>query len=306
MTPPKTPVAIAVCTFARQTDLACLLESLLALEISDRIDASVIVVDNDGARSAEPVVSAFAARCPWPVRYVSEPEPGIPIARNRAIAEAGRQGFLAFVDDDETVAPDWLSELFDVAQKTRAAFVQGPLVMTVEDHSDTWWLHSDFFRHKIYPDLSPRSEGWTNNVMVDLSFVAEKNCRFDSALRYDGGSDTLFFRDLTAAGGQGRFAAKAKVYEVQKKSRLNWRWAILRQYRYGITRANTVLLRRPLGYALLYCTMSGGAMLGLGVLKLPAALVKGRAGLADGVALIARGTGVFSGAMGLKRQEYAR
>lgn len=99
MTPPKTPVTIAVCTFERQKDLACLLESLLALEISHRIDASVIVVDNDGARSAEPVVSAFAARCPWLVRYVSEPEPGIPIARNRRSPRPGGKAF----------SPSWMT-----------------------------------------------------------------------------------------------------------------------------------------------------------------------------------------------------
>lgn len=306
MTRQKIPIAIAVCTYARQTDLKCLLDSLLRQDIDAQISPRVIIVDNDGARSAEPVVNNFAPRCPWPVIYVSEPAPGIPMARNRAIAAAGEEGFLAFVDDDETVAPNWLSELFFVAQKTRATFVQGPLTMTVEDSRDTWWLKSDFFRHKSYPDLSPRSESWTNNVLIDLKFVAEKKCKFDAALRFDGGSDTLFFQDLAAAGGEGRFAARAMVYEVQKKSRLNWRWAILRQYRYGITRANTILLRRSLGYSMVYCALSGGAMLGLGVLKLPEALFRGRAGLANGVALIARGTGVFCGLMGFKRLEYAR
>ena len=303
---PRTKVAIAVCTYARQDDLESLLISLQDLQVRAELSPRVIVIDNDSRKSAEPLVQSFQSRLPWPLDYVHEPQAGIPFARNRAIRAAADEDYLAFVDDDETVDPQWLNALMEVAQKTGAAFVQGPLTMTVEDARDIWWLASGFFKQKRFSDLSPRSESWTNNVLIDLAFVRRHNCRFDSTLRFDGGSDTLFFQDVVAAGGTGRFAANAMVYEIQKKSRLTWKWATLRQYRYGITRANTVLLRKPRSYAGIYCGIRGTAMVGLGLLKLPLGLVLGRVGLADGVALIARGIGVLSGFFGARRREYAR
>lgn len=303
---PPTKVTIAVCTYARQRDLEQLLLSLQDLQVGANIEPRLIVIDNDSQRSAETLVHSFQDRLPWEVVYIHEPQAGIPFARNRALQEAAGDDYLAFVDDDETVDPLWLNALMEAARKTGAAFVQGPLTMTVEDDRDSWWLESGFFRQRRFRDLSPRRESWTNNVLIDLAFVAQHNCRFDAALRFDGGSDTLFFQDMVAAGGEGRFAASAMVYEVQKKNRLTWKWATLRQYRYGITRANTVLLRKSRLYAGLYCVFRGSVMVGLGLLTMVHALVRGRVGLADGIAMIARGAGVISGFLGARRLEYAR
>ena len=213
---------------------------------------------------------------------------------------------MAFVDDDETVAPDWLVELVAVARDTGAAFVQGPLTMTVENSEDSWWLESGFFRQKSFADRALRHESWTNNVLIDLAFIIGHGCRFDAALQFDGGGDTLFFQDVVAAGGEGRFAAKAIVYEVQSPKRLTWKWALLRHYRYGITRANTSLLRRSRLRSLGYCGLRGSAMLVLGILSMPRGFLLGRRGFADGLALIARGCGVILGFFGGKRREYSR
>lgn len=302
----KTKVVLAVCTYARPLDLEKLLTSFLSLEIDSQTEPSVVVVDNDRQRSAEAIVANFREAFPWPVTYVHEAEPGIPFARNRALLEARNAKYLAFVDDDETVDPRWLVELLEVARLTGAEFVQGPVVMSVEDSRDSWWLQCTFFKQKRFENLGPRTESWTNNVLVDLDFVRSKGCRFDPKLRYDGGSDTLFFQDVVAAGGMGRFAAKAVVYEVQKKERLNWKWATQRQYRYGISRANTVRLRKPFSVVLPYCVASGTAMFILGTFTLLRGIVGGRVLRANGVALIARGLGVYLGFLGGRWREYAR
>ncbi len=228
------------------------------------------------------------------------------MARNRILKEAGYHGYLAFVDDDETVHPDWINSLATAMRQTNVAFVQGPVEMTVESPSDTWWLASGFFRQKVFANLSPRHESWSNNVLIDLAFVRESGCQFEASLQYDGGSDTLFFQDIVAAGGEGRFARDAIVYEVQKRSRLTWSWGIKRHYRYGITRSNTMILRQPFLTASGHCIARSSAMLVLGFLSLFTVFVRGRRGIADGVALIARGAGVVSGLFGGKHKEYAR
>lgn len=299
-------ISIAVCTYNRVADLTALLQSMTHLRVPSFVRLRVIVVDNDENQTAKAAVTQWAQAVSWSVHYVVEAEPGIPSARNRALGEAGETGFLAFVDDDETVHPDWIAELATVMRKTSAAFVQGPVQMTVENDAQRWWLSSGFFRQARFENLAPRHESWTNNVLIDLAFISRNKCRFDPRLRFDGGSDTLFFHDIVAAGGEGRYAQRAIVFEIQKPSRLTWGWGIKRHYRYGITRANTVILRKSLPVAVGFCLPRGIAMLALGLLKLPTALVSGRKGLADGIALMARGVGVFSGLLGGTHREYAR
>ena len=299
-------IAIGICTYDRVDDLQSLLVSIRQLTVDPDISLRVIVVDNDEKRTAEQAVRAWAQTVDWRVNYVHEPEPGIPMARNRVLTEAGTEGYLAFVDDDETVDPDWMSALVRAMRQTGAAFVQGPVEMTVEDTSDTWWLSSGFFRQRTFPDLALRHESWTNNVLIDLAFIHKTGCRFDPCLQFDGGSDTLFFQDIVAAGGEGRFARHAIVFEVQKPARLTWSWGVKRHYRYGITRSNTTVLRKPFWNAFGYCATRAAAMFTLGLLQLPTGLVRGRKGLADGLALIARSAGVVSGLFGGKHKEYAR
>lgn len=299
-------VLVAICTFRREACLAALLESCRHLRISPELRVRFCVIDNDLEPTARDSVERFARDFPFPLRCVHEADAGIPSARNRALHEAGDSRYLAFVDDDETVHPDWLLELHRVMRATGAAFVQGRVELQTETVDDRWWLETSFFRQKAFADRAPRHESWTNNVMLDRRAVERAGCRFDTALRFDGGSDTLFFRDLAARAGHGRYAAHAIVYEVQPKSRLSWSWAIARQYRYGITRANVYRLRQPIHRALGNCALRSLAMMSLGALQLSSALVRGRIGLANGLALLARGAGVLLGGLGLRRREYLR
>jgi succinoglycan biosynthesis protein ExoM len=296
-------VVVGACTFRRHDDLRALLASVALLKIDPSINLSILIVDNDKTPSAEPVVLAAQQTMPWPLRYVHEPESGISCARNRVLSEAGDSGFLAFLDDDETVDPLWLDRLVAAQRATGATFVQGPVEMTVRDDADAWWLDSAFFVQNTFDHLAPISESWTNNVLIDLEFVSRHAIQFDLSLRFEGGEDTLFFQDIVAKGGTGRFAKDAIVYEVQNPDRLRWKWGILRQYRYGITRANTALLRRAKPAAVLYCVVRGTAMIGLGLVKSVLFFIFGRTA---GIALLSRGSGVFMGLFGATRQDYGK
>lgn len=302
----KSKVTIGACTFRRQDGLRDLLASIAKLRCDADVSIDIVIVDNDETPSAKELVQSLAPDLPWPCRYIHEPRPGIPQARNRILEECLGSDFLLFVDDDETVDPELLNEHLRIQKQTGAQFVQGPCIMTVPDTSDAWWLDTAFFKQKTFADAAPRYESWTNNVLIEMQFVERNNVRFDDMLRYAGGSDTLFFQDIVRAGGKGAFAAKAIVYEVQTKSRLNWRWALNRQYRYGVTRANTQLLRKSKPQALIWCFFRSFVMIVAGFLLTLTALYKGKIGLANGAALIARGWGLATGAFGFRADEYAR
>lgn len=299
-------IVIGICTCRRPEGLRALLRSLQELDVPAEVSAEVVIVDNDTSPSAQGVVSDFTVPLALPVRYVHEADPGIPQARNRMLREAKYASFLLFVDDDETVTPSLLREHLRVQKATGAAFVQGPCVKTVEDPQDRWWLDTLFFKERLFEDYTPRNESWTNNVLIDISFTEAAEVRFDPGLRFAGGTDTLFFQDVVRHGGKGVFASRAIVQEVQSKDRLTWRWSLRRQFRYGLTRANTRLLRHPPVGALLYCTVRAIGMAAVGLAYLGSAVVRGKRGLADGMALLARGAGVASGAVGLRMDEYKR
>jgi len=301
-----TRVTIGVCTYRRPEGLAALFRSLVHLEVPPDTIVRVVIVDNDKSPSARTSVAELAAILPFSVSYAHEDDPGIPQARNRVLDEACGADFLLFVDDDETVANGLLREHLRVQGMTGADFVQGPCNKTVEDPRDRWWLDTGFFRDRTFEDGAPRHESWTNNVLINIRFVESSGVRFDDRLRFAGGTDTLFFQDIVRCGGRGAFAAHALVYEVQQKSRLTWRWALSRQYRYGVTRANSRLLRERYLRAFLWCMVRAAGMKVVGLAHLGSALYRGRRGLADGLALIARGAGVASGALGFRAEEYRR
>ena len=299
-------ITVCACTYRRTDQLETLLHSLSQVNTPEGTEVRVCIVDNDIATSAQAVVDTWSGKLGLPLKYAHEPQPGIPSARNRALAEASDSDFLVFVDDDETVDPGWLVELHKVAVETSADFVQGPVEMTVEDPADSWWLDTIFFQQKVFPDRSVRKESWSNNVMINMKQVGPLGCQFDTQLRFDGGSDTLFFQDIVRLGGLGSFAAKARVFEIQPKSRLNWRWALQRQFRFGITRVNTLKLRYSLVKTCLQCFVRGSGMVVWGIGHSLLALVRGKRSLADGMAFFARASGVFLGTLGARRQEYAR
>ena len=122
----KPLIAICIATYHRPRLLQQTLMSL-PQHVPEPYRAEIRVVDNDGARSAEPVVKAFAAQSRIPTRYLVEPKQNIALARNCAI-DAGPADYLLFIDDDEVASPSWLSHLIRAMGQTRADVVIGPVV----------------------------------------------------------------------------------------------------------------------------------------------------------------------------------
>ncbi len=127
-----TGVSILICTYNRRRVLAQTLEGLTRLRVPAGVDAELILVCNACTDGSEDVGREWSARMPFAMRVVGEPEPGLSVARNRAIAEA-RHDILVFTDDDVLVDPDWLDGLLDI-YRTR-----GERVGIVGGRVDLWW-----------------------------------------------------------------------------------------------------------------------------------------------------------------------
>jgi succinoglycan biosynthesis protein ExoM len=301
-------VVIAVLTYRRPDDLAAAIPALLAEARTSTPPATILVVDNDPAASAEEVTSGFAEQG---VRYVHEPVPGIAAARNRALDSAGDRGLLIFIDDDEHPLTGWLSALLTTHAATGAAAVAGAVVSEYESAPDEWLVAGRFFDRRRPPTGTRIDVAATNNLLLDLSQVAALGLRFDDAFGLTGGSDTLFTRHLVRAGRSMVWCNEAIVVDRVPAARLTREWVLKRAFRSGNTavRVSLVLAGSPAERTMIRVTASlrgslriagGGLRVGLG------ALTGSIVHRARGRRAISRGAGMLNAAYGRVSAEYAR
>ena len=222
-------IDICICTF-RRPHLAETLASLAALDIGVN-SVRVIVSDNDTTPSAQPRVAAIASTFRFPITYLHSPAANISIARN-ACLNAVTADYLAFIDDDETVSPRWLTALLAAAETSKADAVLGPVQAVYGDASPTWMVAGDF--HSTLPvvvDGAIRT-GYTCNVLIRWTQPFQA-LRFDLALGKSGGEDTDFFYRLGDLGGTIVQAPDALVYEPVPASRAAMGWLVNRRLRAG-------------------------------------------------------------------------
>ena len=100
-------VSVCIATFRRPSGLARLLDSLAKLKLPEGVTVEIVVVDNDPAASAAPILAGWRAT-PHVLRAFGEPRANVSHARNRGVAES-RGRWLAFIDDDEVADENWIA-----------------------------------------------------------------------------------------------------------------------------------------------------------------------------------------------------
>jgi succinoglycan biosynthesis protein ExoM len=227
-------VSILVCTFRRNALLGACLDSLRA-QTSARV-AEVIVVDNDAARAAEPVVAARVAafaRIGVALVYRCEPRRGIAHARNCAVA-AARGAIVALLDDDEQAAPDWIAELTAPLADPRVDGVLGPVRPRFGPAFPPWLAASALFaRAELCDGVSvPPAECRAGNVALRRARLDGRAGPFrPQAGRM--GEDSELLAWLIARGGVLVWRARAVVTEEQEAERRRWRWHLRRGFDSG-------------------------------------------------------------------------
>lgn len=136
------PVSVIVCTHNRADLLPALIGQLRAQDYP-ATTFEILVVDNCSIDRTLDVVGRLAAEPGVPVRYIAENRLGITFARNRG-AQVARYPYLAYLDDDCSVEPDWLSQLvqgFDLHDDVVA--VGGRVVLEWDQQKAPAWLGPD-------------------------------------------------------------------------------------------------------------------------------------------------------------------
>jgi len=104
---------VVICTYNNASSLDRVLEALAGQRATDALDWRVLVVENNCSDQTMDVLRAHLRAGIVPLRVVHEPEQGLTPARVRGVAETSAD-WIAFVDDDCLLAPDWIAQLAEV------------------------------------------------------------------------------------------------------------------------------------------------------------------------------------------------
>ena len=256
-------VSICVCTFKRPQLLVGLLHSLGQQQLAGaRIE--VIVVDNDPAATAKAAVEQFACSHPaMAVRYDVEPRSGISYARNRTV-ELAQGTLLAFVDDDEIAATDWLQSLLETLSGVQADAAFGPVIPVFEPGSKQWAMKGGFFERPRLPQgqFIKAREARTGNALLHARWARERQpVPFSEELALSGGEDVEFFTWMESQEAKLVWSDNAIVSEVVPIERQRIAWLLERRLRASVTNWRGHYTKQPMLRNLAHAGVGGTASL---------------------------------------------
>jgi succinoglycan biosynthesis protein ExoM len=235
-------ISICVCTYRRPHLLKRLLDELRCQETNGLFTYSIVIADNDEQESARAIVSEFARGLEIPVRYCVEPRQNIALARNKVVENAEGE-FVAFIDDDEFPAKNWLLTLFKTCNEYRVDGVLGPVRRHFDEEPPAWIAKSQLYERRINPTGSTVhwQEARTGNVLLKREVFADGEQPFRPEFR--AGEDQDFFRRKIEQGHNFIWSADALAFEVVSPAR----WKRTYMLRKALLRGATARLQPSCG-----------------------------------------------------------
>lgn len=268
-------VSVCVCSYKRPALLAELLASLAAQASRGAFRYEIVVADNDRQGSARAAVEGARAAHPGlHIVYGIAPEQGLSQARNRSVALASG-ALLAFIDDDERAAPNWLAELFETLERHGADAVFGPVLPDYPPDTPAWVMRSRLFERPRHASGTRLTSGdaRTSNALVRAHWARRRQpAPFDLRFAHSGGEDHDFFRWMEDEGARLVWCDSAAVSERVPPERQRLAYLLARRFRASVTYWRGENARRPAWRALAqaFVGAAGGLLLALlGLLVAP-------------------------------------
>lgn len=302
-------IAVCISTYNRPLGLERLLISLSRLEFNKTPTPNwwIVVADNNTNMPVKGLIDSIRLDFPVVIQYGLEPRKGIPSARNLAVKLAGEVDFIAFIDDDEVAAPNWLDELLYVQNLYHADVVRGPVIARFEEKEPQWVKKGGFYERPRYSTGTTLEyiALATGNVLIKHKWLQIVHGPFDEDMNLSGGSDTLFFAQISKLGAKFFWADTACVWEYQPPSRVSARWLIMRSFRTGI--ATSIVHRKVFKsfMTIMIRILKSIIRFLIGVfLLIPLSFIYGFAGTIRGLRMITQGCGEIGGFLGIRYLEY--
>jgi len=222
-------ISVVICTYNRASVLDATLTSFFRQACLDAVDHELLIIDNNSTDRTRDVVEKYLERPT--VRYVFEPRQGLSVARNRGVAES-RGEFVALLDDDVMIDPEWLSALGRAFQETQADVIGGRSYLILEGAVPEW------FGPDFRPLLSEVKLGESRLIVPEgrglfgLNLAFRRSALgaaggFDESLGRSGagllgGEETVVMRRIAASGGVIMYDPDVVVGHVIGVDRLKW------------------------------------------------------------------------------------
>jgi glycosyltransferase involved in cell wall biosynthesis len=220
-------IEIVICTYNRANDLDRCLDKLARQEAD--IDAwSVTVVDNNCSDSTPQVVARHQSLGNLPrLRCIHEARQGLTPARQRGIM-ASRAPWVAFVDDDCLVAPDWVSSALGCVLRHEDAAGVGGVVSPswggipaahVARHG--WLFAQQDHGQADVPVESLVGAGMIVNrgALTDCGWVDEPYLADRTGLGYTSGGDVEICFRMTSTGRRLWYCPCMRIEHVVSRQR---------------------------------------------------------------------------------------
>jgi glycosyltransferase involved in cell wall biosynthesis len=224
--------SVVICTYNRAKYLSETLESVVRQTFSPET-FEIIIVDNNSADATEEVCRKFINQYKnLSIYYFKEIRQGISYGRNRGVEEASGE-FIAFIDDDETVEPDYLQNLDTFFHNYPQAELSGGPVVPVYETSPPNWL-SPFTMRLI---TGAYDKGGKIKIVGAKDYPGTGHATFKRELFFKyggfntnlgrkgtsllGGEDKDFFLRLIQNGVNCYYLPSAKIYHHIPASKLS-------------------------------------------------------------------------------------
>ncbi len=287
-------LAIVICTFKRPELLRRCLKSVAAQKMPEGPHGAIniYVVDNSDEGDAREIVAGAAAESALPMHWLEAHPANISVARNAGVA-AGREDFVAFIDDDQELEPGWLAAVFRAFADGRADAWLGKVNGVFETPERGTAAIRALFSRQIEEKsgfelfaFGPKKLGQislaTNNAIFRRATALTDAQIFDPSFGKGGGEDYDLFCRLQRRGRRFFWLAEAEVREFVPAARCER--AYLRRRFYAGGQAFAAAIARGGAYpALARWTIRGKAAIQAALLavRAPACLFSDEAARAD-------------------------
>ncbi len=229
-------ISVIICTYNRADFLAAALKTVCAQTLCTA-EYEVIVVNNNSTDDTATVAQRIAQKHPN-VRLYRELQQGLSHARNRGWQEANGK-YVAYIDDDCTVPPEWLSEAKAVIMRMAPGVFGGPFFAAYTTPKPAWFK-DEYGSHIPYAQAThiQGTEGglYGGNLFVTRSLL-EQVGGFNPQLGMAGekmayGEETAMVRAIYAMQPETLlyYDPKLWVYHAVRPEKMNIRWLMRQRF----------------------------------------------------------------------------
>lgn len=239
-------LSLVIATYNRAESLITALRSVVE-QTAPKDEWECVVVNNNSTDSTEEHFKAFAEAHPdVQLRMVNEVRQGLSFARNRGIVESEAE-YIAIIDDDERIAPDFISSYINLFDSTPDAVAAGgPIVAEYPSGKPCWMsrfterpiANTMYFGDKVTVFPAGRIPGG-GNMAIRRSAIRRYGV-FDTSLGYVGeqligGEECDLFERLQIAQAKYYYVPGAVMYHIIPKEKLTQEYLSRLSYNVGVS-----------------------------------------------------------------------